>query len=264
VIPFVLTGYVAAAIAVIPLTYFIAREHHDLADILASIGLILLIFCEIFYLKDNMGDTYFRMNTVFKCYLPVWIILGIAATTMVGKWLSESRWIPVISARNTAIITAIVIGILFVLPFVIPFTLSYGTGTLDGLAYLKDSHAGDSGGVAYLRTLQGDERIVEAEGGDYTYYSRISSFTGIPAIIGMPFHEFMWRGDDSGWFGTRLADVKSIYEDPEKTVELMKKYNATLLYIGDSERERYQVNVSLNGLEKIYSADGAEIYRLTG
>lgn len=264
VIPFILTGYVAAAIAAIPLIYFIARKHHDPSDILAGTGLIILIFCEIFYLKDNMGDTYFRMNTVFKCYLPVWILLGIAASSMVGKWLSESSWVPVISARNTTIITASVVGILFVLPFVIPFTLSYGTGTLDGLAYLKDSHAGDAGGVTYLRTLQGDYRIVEAEGGDYTYYSRISSFTGIPAIIGMPFHEYMWRGDDSGWFSTRLADVKSIYEDPEKTVELMKKYNATLLYIGDSERERYRVNISAIGLEKIYSADGVEIYRLTG
>ena len=42
--------------------------------------------------------------------------------------------------------------------------MSYGTGTLDGLAYLKDTHPGDYGGVTYLRTLQGDERIVEAEG----------------------------------------------------------------------------------------------------
>jgi len=248
----------------IPLVYFLAREHHDLPDILASIGLLLLIFCELFYLKDNMGDTYFRMNTVFKCYLPAWIILGIAATTMVGKWLSETRWIPVISTRNTAIITVAVVGLLFVIPFVTPFTMSYGSGTLDGLAYLKDTHAGDAGGVTYLRTLQGYDRIVEAEGGDYAYYSRVSSFTGIPAIIGMPFHEYMWRSDDTGWFSTRLADVKSIYEEPEKTIEIMKKYNATLLYVGDSERERYQVNISANGLEKIYSDSGTEIYRLTG
>ncbi|HWS22637.1 MAG TPA: DUF2298 domain-containing protein [Methanoregula sp.] len=264
VIPFVLTGYLAAAIAVVPLIYFLAREHHDLPDILASIGLLLLIFCELFYLKDNMGDTFFRMNTVFKCYLPAWIILGIAATTMIGNWLSECRWIPVISARNTAIITITVVCLLFVVPFSIPFNLSYGTGTLDGLAYLKDSHAGDFGAVTYLRSLHGDYRIVEAEGGDYAYYSRVSSFTGIPAIIGMPFHEYMWRGDDTGWFSTRLADVQSIYEEPEKTVDLMKKYNATLLYVGDSERERYRVNISASGLEKIYSVNGAEIYRLTG
>ncbi|MDD1695546.1 MAG: DUF2298 domain-containing protein [Methanoregula sp.] len=264
VIPFLLTGYVAAAIACIPLIYFLSREHHELSDILASIGLFLLIFCEIFYLKDNMGDTYFRMNTVFKCYLPAWIMLGIAASVMVGTWLSESRWIPVISDRNTTIITAVVVSILFILPFVIPLNPNYGTGTLDGLAYLKDSHPGDAGGVTFLRTLRGDERIVEAEGGDYTYYSRISSFTGIPAIIGMPFHEYMWRGDDTGWFAKRPADIKLIYEDPEKTVELMKKYRATLLYIGDSERERYKVNISAGELEKIYSADGVEIYRLAG
>jgi len=141
--------------------------------------------------------------------------------------------------------------------------MNYGTGTLDGLAYLRDTHSGDAGGIAFLRTLKGDERIVEAEGGDYTYYSRISSFTGIPTIIGMPFHEFMWRGDDTGWFNARLADVQSIYENPETTTQLMRKYNATLLYIGDAERERYNVNISTKNLEKIYSADATEIFRLT-
>lgn len=261
VIPFVITGYIAAAIALIPLIFFIRKEPHAVCDILAVIGLTILILCEIFYLKDNMGDTYFRMNTVFKCYLPAWIILGTAAGLMIGKRVSE--YSPVISARKTSLITVILIGFLFVLPFAIPFNTNYGTGTLDGLAYLRDTHSGDAGGIAFLRTLKGDERIVEAEGGDYTYYSRISSFTGIPTIIGMPFHEFMWRGDDTGWFNARLADVQSIYENPETTTQLMRKYNATLLYIGDAERERYTVNVSTKNLEKIYSADATEIFRLT-
>ena len=93
-----------------------------------------------------------------------------------------------------------VIGILFVTPFVVPLDLNYGSRSLDGLAYLDTTHPGHAGGVAYLRHLPGDDRIVEAVGGDYTYYSRISSFTGIPSIIGEPFHEFMWRGDTTGWF----------------------------------------------------------------
>ncbi len=38
---------------------------------------------------------------------------------------------------------------------------------------------------------------------------------------------------------------KSIYEDPETTVSLMKKYHATLLYVGDAERERYKVHIPL-------------------
>jgi YYY domain-containing protein len=265
VLPFLLTGYVTSAIIVIPAGYLATRivtgKDVDFPVLLALFGLAILIFCELIYLKDNMGDTFFRMNTVFKTYLPAWLMLGTAAFSMTGKWLSERMPIPHIPERQGAIIAVIVVSMLFVLPFVIPVNQNYGTGTLDGLAYLNDSHPGDAAAVAYLRTLSGNEIIVEAEGGDYTYYSRISSFTGIPGIIGMPFHEYMWRSDDTGWFSSRLADIKSIYEDPDMTVPLMKKYNATLLYVGDAERERYTVQIPASGLEKIYSAMGTEIYR---
>jgi len=239
----------------------VTRNDVDFPSLLAFFGLLILLSCELLYLKDNMGDTYFRMNTVFKTYLPAWILLGTAAFVMMGKWLSESRRIPPISKRQTTIIVVSVVSVLFLLPFVMPINQNYGTGTLDGLAYLKDSHPGDAAAVVYLRTLTGNEIIVEAEGGDYTYFSRISSFTGIPGIIGMPFHEYMWRSDDTGWFSSRLADIKSIYEDPEKTIPLMKKYNATLLYVGDAERERYEIQIPTSGLEKIYSDRGTDIYR---
>ena len=210
-----------------------------------------------------MGDTYFRMNTVFKCYLPAWILLGIAAFAMGGKWLEAWGKIPILPARQSAVVIITIIGVLFIVPFIVPFTISYGTNTLDGLAYLQDSHSSDAPAIAYLRTLSGNEILVEAEGGDYTYYSRVSSFTGIPGIIGMPFHEFMWRGDDTGWFGTRNNDIRDIYERPDRTIPLMKKYNATLLYVGESERERYKVNIPPAALELIYSARGTDIYCLS-
>jgi uncharacterized membrane protein len=158
----------------------------------------------------------------------------------------------------------IVIACLFATPFLVSFTYDYGTGTLDGLAYLGSMHPADADAVSFLRALPGNELIVEAEGGDYTYYSRISSFTGIPAIIGMPFHEYMWRGDKDGWFSTRMSDIRAIYEQPDQTVALMKKYNATLLYVGDPERERYNVTLPAAGLENIYSSRGTDIYRLSG
>ncbi|MFA4860556.1 DUF2298 domain-containing protein [Methanoregula sp.] len=262
ILPFILAGYTAAGIAAIPMVYLIARKPWDLPEILSMLGLAILVFCELFYLMDNMGETYFRMNTVFKCYLPAWLMLGMGTFTLAGRWLEESRKIPVIATRTTAVVTVTVICLLFIVPFAASFNLGYGTGTLDGIAYLESSHPGDAGAIAYLRALPGNECIVEAEGGDYTYYSRVSSFTGIPAIIGMPFHEFMWRSDDTGWFNTRLADIRSIYEKPDETVSLMKKYNATLLYVGDPERERYTVNISTAGLEKVYSEKGTDIYRL--
>jgi YYY domain-containing protein len=263
-LPFAVAGYIAAAIAVIPLVYFALKEDRDFTDILAVFGLAILVICELFYMKDNMGETYFRMNTVFKCYLPAWLMLGTAAFVMIGQWLSSGNRVPVLSAHNTAVISVIVVCLLFAAPFSVQYNSGYGTGTLDGLAYLNATHPGDAGAVAYLRTLSGNEILVEAENGDYSYYSRVSSFTGIPAIIGQPFHEFMWRGDETGWFTARKADIRDIYETPDLTVPLMKKYNATLLYVGDAERERYIVDLPGTGLTKVYSADKTDIYRLTG
>jgi len=59
-----------------------------------------------------------------------------------------------------------------------------GYHTLDGLAYLDASRPGEAAAIAYLRSLEGDHCIVEAENGDYGYYSRVSTFTGIPTILG--------------------------------------------------------------------------------
>jgi YYY domain-containing protein len=262
-IPFILTGYLAAAIAVVPLVYFIAKKQRDIPELLAISGLSILVIVELIYLSDSMGDTYFRMNTVFKCYLPAWIILGTAAFSMIALWLARPGRIPVCPPRRSAIAAVIVIGTLFVVPFFVPLDLGYGSRSLDGLAYLDTRYPGDAGGVAYLRSLPGEERIVEAEGGDYTYYSRVSSFTGIPAIVGMPFHEFMWRGDDTGWYGTRVADIKTIYESADQTIPLLKKYNTTLLYVGDSERTSYTVNIPVHNLTLVYADAGTEIYRLS-
>ena len=263
-LPFAVTGYTAAAIAIIPLVYFSVRKDRDFADLLAVFGLAILVVCELFYMKDNMGEIYFRMNTVFKCYLPAWLMLGTAAFAKIGQWLLAWNRVPVISARKLVVITVIFVCLLFAAPFSVQYNSGYGTGTLDGLAYLSTTHPGDAGAVAYLRTLSGNEILVEAENGDYSYYSRVSSFTGIPAIIGQPFHEFMWRGDKNNWFAARKADIRDIYETPDLTLPLMKKYNATLLYIGNEEHERYNVTLPVTGLTKVYSADSTDIYRLSG
>jgi uncharacterized membrane protein len=152
--------------------------------------------------------------------------------------------------------------VLLICPLVIPLDSPYRDASLDGLNYLRTAHPGDAEAVDFLRNLPGSFGIVEAQGGDYTYYSRISSFTGLPTIIGMPFHEYMWRNDQSGWYGERIGDIKTIYEDPAATADLMRKYNATMIIVGDPEREQYQVRVGEAGLTEIYDRDGVQIYTL--
>ncbi|RPI40240.1 MAG: hypothetical protein EHM53_02810, partial [Methanoregulaceae archaeon] len=139
-LPFAVAGYYAAAIATIPLIYFLLKNEKTLPDLLAIPGLVILVLCEVIYLKDSMGDTYFRMNTVFKCYLPAWLMLGTAAFSMAGTWLQDWGKVPRIPLRVSAVAAVIVIACLFATPFFILFTYNYGTGTLDGLAYLEDKH----------------------------------------------------------------------------------------------------------------------------
>lgn len=260
-VPFVLAGYPAAAIAAVPLIYLLARREFSTADTLAILGLVIIILPELVYLVDNMGETYFRMNTVFKFYLPAWILLGTASSVIIGKWLENIETKQRMPARIDRVLPVLAAGILLIAPFAINVDFGYGSHTLDGAAYLESSHPGDAAAIAFLRELPGDHVIIEAEGGDYTYYSRVSSFTGIPTIIGMPFHEYMWRGDE-GRIPERSADVQAIYEEPSRTLDLARAYNATLLYVGAEEHDRYNVSIPTETLELIYDAQGVQIYRI--
>ena len=260
-----LAGYPAAAIAVIPLVYLLFRKKGDLMEILAIIGLSVLVFCEFLYLADHMGDMYFRMNTVFKLYLPAWLFLGSAALAMVGRY-AERLIDPGRPRRPVRILVTIaLVAVLFATPVFIPLNSPYGsTWSLDGLAYLRTAHPGDAAAVEFLRTLPGKEVLVEAEtftNGDYSYNGRVSSFTGIPAVLGWPFHEVMWRGNTGDWYASRLGDIRLIYEDPGRRGELLARYNVTLLYVGELERDQFRVDTSGGGLRTIYDEAGVQIYR---
>ena len=262
VVPFLITGYAAAGLAAVPLTAFILRRTFRPAEVISILGLGVLIFTELFYLIDGMGDAFYRMNTVFKFGLAAWMMMSAGAFLWLGEWLTEhvrgrfaSPWIARVGAG------AIVI-ILICAPVAIPdLTYGYGGKTLDGLAWVDTLHPGDARAVAYLSVLPGNITIVEAEGGDYTYYSRISSFTGIPTVIGMPFHEVMWRGNDAG-VSQRMADVQMIYEDPSRSPSLLKLYGVDYLVVGDTEHERYTVLLPEGILERVFSENGTSIYRV--
>jgi len=79
------------------------------------------------------------------------------------------------------------------------------------------------------------------------------------SILGQISHELTWRGNGA-WYVDRPADIQAIYEDPEEALALMTKYNATLLYVGAPERERYDISLPENGLALIYEGGGIWIY----
>ena len=263
-IPFIIAGFTGAGLCAVPAAALIIRKNRTSQDILAALGLLIIVLSEIIYLKDNLGEMYFRMNTVFKFSIIAWMMLGISSFVFIGKFLEKKY--PDVSKQNLSrrkiFFSGIIICSILIAPVIVAdMNYGYGGKTLDGMEWLKTHHPYDYLAIEHLNGLEKSISIVEAEGGDYTYYSRISAFTGYPTIIGMPFHEQMWRGDNA-LIGERMADVKKIYENPDECIKLMKKYGMTHIYVGKSEEERYNVNLLYSQLTVFYQNEGAVIYAL--
>jgi YYY domain-containing protein len=258
-----LAGYAAAGIAAFVLLLLFTRKDRDYPLWLAAAGLCLLILTELLYLKDHFGTQAFRLNTVFKFSFIAWMMLGTAAMVFIGRYANGLRLPERIPDKVSRVLAVIAVILVLILPLILHVNFSYSGGTLDGLAFLDAAQPGDAAALEYLSHIDGDEVIVEAVKGDYGYYSRISAFTGIPAVVGSPFHEFMWRGGNAGVMA-RVADVKAMYEEPSRRGDLVQKYRATLLYVGDAERVLYpSMDLSGGGLTPVYEARGVTIYRFT-
>lgn len=267
--PFLLIvyGYTVLGVISVPVIYMLLRRDRSFPTLLCVAGLSVLALCDIFYIQEMLGGDYSRFNTIFKFYFDAWILLGIGSLLLAGRWLSAKRPVLSVGARRGIMILGAIA--LLVSPLILNVDIGRGLlgieyppegyHTLDGLAYLDITQPGEAAAIEYLRTLGPGHCIVEAEGGDYTYLSRISSFTGIPTVLGQISHELTWRGSGE-WYTDRPADVRTIYEDPEEALTLMAKYNVTLLYVGIPERERYAINLPDQGLRMIYDHDFVQIY----
>jgi uncharacterized membrane protein len=113
--------------------------------------------------------------------------------------------------------------------------------TIDGIDYIKNDYPEDHAMIIWLNeNVKGNPVIVEAVGEAYTYYSRISAYTGLTNIIGWPTHEWQWRGNIDE-INARKEDVRLIYTTTSDVTlyNLLLKYNVKYLVIGDKEREKY-------------------------
>ena len=240
--------------------------------ILVLTGALLALFCEIFYLNDGFCAPNERMNTVFKLYLQIWILWGIAAGYAVYCIYSGHFSHPTYPTRHTHLarpvcstlpppnpgsripdtrIKAIwmaVFCILLVSGCIYLFTgtcskitIDRNPPTLDGIKYMNESERGEYLAILWIRgNIDGTPVIIEAPGMSYSTGSRISAFTGLPTVIGWQGHELMWRNDHDD-LRIRAADVNTIYGtmSAEYAIRLMEKYNISYIYIGTTERARY-------------------------
>ncbi|MEA1943732.1 MAG: DUF2298 domain-containing protein [Euryarchaeota archaeon] len=220
---------------------------------LVLVGSLLAVFCEVFYLNDRLGAPNERMNTVFKLYLQIWILWGVAA----GYCLYDLSLKHLSSRKRTiwTVLFCILIASCCIYPFTATYTkmnIDHNPASLDGIAYLNRSDRGDYFAISWIRrNITGTPVIIEAPGRCYSTDSRVSAFTGLPTVIGWRGHEMMWRGsyDD---IRVRAEDVDKIYstEHIDTIIDLLNKYNVTYVYIGATERARYR-----KGLDKFEDED---------
>ena len=231
-----------------------------------------------------------RMNTVFKFYLHVWIILGIAAAYFLYNLINQLSF----SLKSTfSYCWAIFIFLLVSSSLIYTafgtadrlqdrFYKSVTAFTLDGYEFMKDgiykdekgdiNLSADMAAIRWLRdNIEGSPVILEGVTPTYRWGGRISIHTGLPTVIGWEWHQQQQRWEYRNEINSRMADVNSIYTTPgfELAGNLIDKYGVKYIVIGEVEKLYYPSNglrkiyEGLGGkLEKIYDAEGVIIMKV--
>lgn len=165
------------------------------------------------------------------------------------------------------------------------FTLPRG---LDGTAYMASdpvnaaagcnnvgsgSNHDDNEAIAWLnKNVSGSPVIVEAPGCEWSHYSRVSAFTGMPTLLGWPGgHEGEWRVNwvtktgQGNIFAQRDDAIQTIFTNPDQqtVLTLLHQYHVRYVYVGAAERELYPTaNLDRFSayLKVVYHHDGVTIY----
>jgi YYY domain-containing protein len=223
---------------------------------------LLLVGVEFFYLKDHLdGDQqgWWRMNTLFKFYLQVWIMLGLAVAALLpGAWRLVEKWRPGWRGTWTALFSLLVVAAALYPLLGTPARVADRfpgdrppIGTLDGMAFMtvgtytwpnEDSviHLqGDYEAIRWLlANVQGTPVVAEAPIGYYREFGvRVASYTGLPTLMGM--HESEQRYGSQVGERSALARELFVTPDLERTMALIHELGVGYVYIGPLERAEY-------------------------
>lgn len=232
------------------------RSPAGFISLLIAVAAFIALFCELVRLNDHITGSFARMNTVFKFYMHLWIFLAIAASysyyelnSHLKSWPLDSLSLNKVYGKKvwTVSLLLLVISCSF-FPIVSTFTRiedMNATPSLDGMEYIRGLDEGDYDAIKWMQeNIEGTQVVLEASdiNSGYTYVSRVSANTGLPTVIGWTRHEIFW-GRDYEEITQRIADVNLIYstDNKKKALELIDKYNVSYVYIGQLERQLYNV-----------------------
>jgi YYY domain-containing protein len=268
-------------------------EHERFLWMIVGIAMALSLVVEVVVLKGDIG----RMNTVFKFYLQVWILMSIAAAVSLGwVWKRARRWRPQVSDLWWGAMALLILGGALFLPFGIRARavdrIAPSTGlTLNGMAFMEHavitdgpdgemqeiSLKGDYHAIRWMhRTIAGSPVILEGLGRrEYLWANRVSIYTGLPSVVGWRWHQVQQRAGIGGEVvNRRRADVDDCYSttDIARAQEILDRYGVRYVYVGGYERAYYDqrgldkfVQMVEHGLLKVaYDAHGVRLYEVIG
>ncbi len=215
---------------------------------LAATAVLLLILPEVVYLKD-IYPNHPRANTMFKLTFQAFIMMTIIASlipallAIISAKNKLSRW------RHLFLKTTFVLLLLSISYYsYFGYRDFYGGFNqyqgLDGLVWLEQQAPNDYEGIVWLRS-QIEQRpvILEAVGESYTRHARVSTFTGLPTVLGWRVHQWLWRGSFD-IPAKRTSQVQQIYELPtsDGTQQLIADLNLEYVFVGSLEHSSYEVD----------------------
>ena len=235
--------------------------------LLTAVALALLASGEIVYVRDVFeGTESFRFNTVFKTGYQAWFLLAVVAGVGVywsAAWFGRRMrvaWLSVLAA---------LVGLALVYPVLASYSRSNqftASPTLDGMKWLERQAPGDAAAIDWLRrSVSGAPTLLEAPAPDFDPLGggRVSTFTGLPAVIGWAGHEVQWGHDP----GPRQEDARTIYDTRDVAVarKLLDQYKVNYVFVGSLEREDFP-EASLAKFGRlgtvVFSSGKTDVYRV--
>ena len=254
--------------------------------VLVALALLIGIGVEFVRVEDDIG----RMNTLFKYYLEMWVLLGMASAYILwylatkGAFsLKKPSWI-----RGVWLVTLIVLlGSSVMYPILgtksrLADRFSTQSMTPDGADYMRTAVytregpalelGWDHAAIRWLQdNVQGSPVVLEAQSEQYDWSSRISDYTGLPTVLGWPWHQTQQRMKYSDAVRARSSAVGELYSTPnvQVAVDLLKIYEVEYVVVGQLEHayypeeglRKFDTMVQEGLAELVYQNEGVKIYR---
>ena len=260
------------------------------AAVLVGVALAVAIGLDVLRFERDID----RMNSVFKFYLQIWVLLGLGAAYLLWRLAHGRRlswrglgwrgraWLGALAAL---IVSASIYPVLGTHDRLgrrfdgetLPLTLD-GVAFVEGTAYRDERGnidlAADYVGIRWLQdNVQGSPVVLEAVTPAYRWGNRVSIYTGLPTVVGWQWHQEQQRWNYRHTISARIEDVNNIYttRDIPLALSLMRRYGVSYIYVGQLERLYYPPEglgkfdeMLGDSLERVFQSDQVSIYRVQG